>query len=63
MTFKILDQAFGDAVLILDELEESSYKDSTYLMQIMRDATKSWGEGDGSFTIDLHEAITNVSNV
>jgi 14-3-3 protein beta/theta/zeta len=45
-------QAFDDAIAELDTLNEESYKDSTLIMQLLRDNLTLWtsdqaGEGDG----------------
>jgi len=42
-------QAFDDAIAELDTLSEESYKDSTLIMQLLRDNLTLW-------TSDLHEA-------
>ena len=46
-----LFQAFDDAIAELDTLNEDSYKDSTLIMQLLRDNLTLWtsdtaGEGD-----------------
>ena len=46
-----LEQAFDDAIAELDTLNEDSYKDSTLIMQLLRDNLTLWtsdtaGEGD-----------------
>ena len=35
-------QAFDDAIAELDSLEEDSYKDSTLIMQLLRDNLTLW---------------------
>ena len=42
-------QAFDDAIAELDTLDEESYKDSTLIMQLLRDNLTLWtsDEGDG----------------
>ncbi len=45
------DQAFDDAIAELDTLNEDSYKDSTLIMQLLRDNLTLWtsdtaGDGD-----------------
>ena len=47
----LLFQAFDDAIAELDTLNEDSYKDSTLIMQLLRDNLTLWtsdtaGEGD-----------------
>lgn len=46
-------QAFDDAIAELDQLSEESYKDSTLIMQLLRDNLTLWtsdmqGEGEGA---------------
>jgi hypothetical protein len=36
------DQAFDDAIAELDTLNEDSYKDSTLIMQLLRDNLTLW---------------------
>ena len=48
---RFLLQAFDDAIAELDTLNEDSYKDSTLIMQLLRDNLTLWtsdtaGEGD-----------------
>lgn len=50
-SFFFLPQAFDDAIAELDTLNEDSYKDSTLIMQLLRDNLTLWtsdtqGEGD-----------------
>ena len=43
-----LAQAFDDAIAELDTLDEESYKDSTLIMQLLRDNLTLWtSEDDG----------------
>ena len=49
--YSSLFQAFDDAIAELDTLNEDSYKDSTLIMQLLRDNLTLWtsdtaGEGD-----------------
>jgi hypothetical protein len=49
---QLAKQAFDDAIAELDTLSEDSYKDSTLIMQLLRDNLTLWtsdmqGEGDG----------------
>ena len=37
-----IDQAFDDAIAELDTLDEESYKDSTLIMQLLRDNLTLW---------------------
>lgn len=45
--------AFDDAVTELDSLDEDSYKESTLIMQLLRDNLTLWTE-------DMQEGITPV---
>ena len=40
--FFVALQAFDDAIAELDSLEEDSYKDSTLIMQLLRDNLTLW---------------------
>lgn len=40
-------KAFDDAIAELDSLKEDSYKDSTLIMQLLRDNLTLWTSGDG----------------
>jgi 14-3-3 protein epsilon len=49
---QLAKQAFDDAIAELDTLSEDSYKDSTLIMQLLRDNLTLWtsdmqGDGDG----------------
>jgi len=39
---KLAKQAFDDAISELDKLDEDSYKDSTLIMQLLRDNLTLW---------------------
>ena len=39
-------QAFDEAIAKLDTLDEASYKDSTLIMQLLRDNLTLWGSDD-----------------
>ena len=41
-SFFLLFQAFDDAIAELDTLNEDSYKDSTLIMQLLRDNLTLW---------------------
>jgi len=44
---ELAKQAFDDAIAELDTLDEESYKDSTLIMQLLRDNLTLWtSEGD-----------------
>ena len=40
-------QAFDDAIAELDSLSEESYRDSTLIMQLLRDNLTLWTSSDG----------------
>lgn len=46
-------QAFDDAIAELDSLSEESYRDSTLIMQLLRDNLTLWTSSDGN---DAEEA-------
>jgi 14-3-3 protein epsilon len=46
-------QAFDDAIAELDSLSEESYRDSTLIMQLLRDNLTLWTSSDGN---DVEEA-------
>ena len=58
-------QAFDDAIAELDTLSEESYKDSTLIMQLLRDNLTLWtsdmqgdgdnGEGDGTRVVEADD--------
>ena len=41
-------QAFDDAIAELDTLDEESYKDSTLIMQLLRDNLTLWTSEEGN---------------
>jgi 14-3-3 protein epsilon len=41
-------QAFDDAIAELDSLSEESYRDSTLIMQLLRDNLTLWTSSDGA---------------
>ncbi|GAB0495805.1 hypothetical protein MMPV_007111 [Pyropia vietnamensis] len=43
---QLAKQAFDDAIAELDTLDESSYKDSTLIMQLLRDNLTLWSSND-----------------
>jgi len=53
---ELAKKAFDDAISKLDKLNESSYKDSTLIMQLLRDNLTLWTsdsqEGDGDAAAD-----------
>jgi len=57
---KLAKKAFEDAIKKLDELDEHSYKDSTLIMQLLRDNLTLW-TSDSNWSEDGQEV--NVQNV
>jgi len=58
---QLAKQAFDDAIAELDTLNEDSYKDSTLIMQLLRDNLTLWtsdaaGDGEEGGTADAPEA-------
>lgn len=49
-------QAFDDAIAELDSLSEESYRDSTLIMQLLRDNLTLWTSSDGAETEAAQEA-------
>merc|ERR1711865_190527 len=54
---QLAKQSFDDAIAELDTLSEESYKDSTLIMQLLRDNLTLWtsddASGDGTAVEDL----------
>jgi 14-3-3 protein epsilon len=55
-------QAFDDAIAELDTLSEESYKDSTLIMQLLRDNLTLWTSDQGDNTADP-EGDTTVEDM
>jgi len=52
--------AFDEAIQELDSLSEESYKDSTLIMQLLRDNLTLWtSEGSGMVKI-IHNVLTDI---
>lgn len=49
-------QAFDDAIAELDSLSEESYRDSTLIMQLLRDNLTLWTSSDGAEPTEAAEA-------
>lgn len=52
-------QAFDDAIAELDTLSEESYKDSTLIMQLLRDNLTLWTSEDAPVDGDAEEGADN----
>lgn len=48
---EIAKTAFDDAIAELDALKEDSYKDSTLIMQLLRDNLTLWTSGEGALEL------------
>ena len=46
MACELAKQAFDDAIAEVDTLDEESYKDSTLIMQLLRDNLTLWTSDD-----------------
>jgi hypothetical protein len=56
-------QAFDDAIAELDTLSEESYKDSTLIMQLLRDNLTLWTSDQEPDNADANQGDMNVQDV
>eukprot|EP01006_Ploeotia_vitrea_P037505 TRINITY_DN66132_c8_g1_i1.p1 TRINITY_DN66132_c8_g1~~TRINITY_DN66132_c8_g1_i1.p1 ORF type:complete len:255 (+),score=152.88 TRINITY_DN66132_c8_g1_i1:173-937(+) len=56
MACDLAKKAFDDAISKLDQLDEASYKDSTLIMQLLRDNLTLWTSDDGNQQEELQDA-------
>jgi 14-3-3 protein epsilon len=56
-------QAFDDAIAELDTLSEESYKDSTLIMQLLRDNLTLWTSDQEPDNVDANQGDMNVQDV
>lgn len=59
---RLAKEAFDNAIAELDTLSEDSYKDSTLIMQLLRDNLTLWtsdvqGDGERAFPVDKQHLL------
>jgi len=56
MASELAKQAFDEAINDLDSLEEDRYKDSTLIMQLLKDNLTLWQENEGDDDLQVEDA-------
>jgi len=59
---ELAKQAFDDAIAKLDRLEESDYKDSTLIMQLLRDNLTLWSASEEDLGADSQVQVEDFSD-